>query len=255
MAKTERQEQIIGIVNEQTSVSTPDIAERLSVSEMTVRRDLAELASQGRLVRVHGGARSVEGIRDLSVQRELTHQEKRMLHGHEKTQIATRALSLVDPGMTIFLGTGTTVGIMARLLPETDLRVISNSLPVLETLQDRKGISLVAIGGDFRPSTRAFIGPIAESTLSALGIDAAFLGVNGILGKVASTSNTPEGMLQRIALDRADRRYLLADSSKLDRRDFYDFYDVGDVDGVVTDRLISDDQRASLSELTTVIVA
>ncbi|MDI9589962.1 MAG: DeoR/GlpR family DNA-binding transcription regulator [Acidobacteriota bacterium] len=255
MLKSERHDAITNLVDERNTVTVSEIAARLSVSEMTVRRDLTELADLGKVVRVHGGARSVAGMRGITIPRELTHAEKRAVHAPEKAQIAKAALPYVDEGATIFLGPGTTVEALARLIPAMPLRIITNSLPVIELIQDREGIDLWVVGGGYRASTGAFVGPLAEQIVGMLGIDAAFIGLNGIYEQRVSTSNTPEGVLQQLVLDRADRRYLLADSSKLGRRDFFGFYDLDDVDALITDRLITDDQRHALGQHTTVITA
>ena len=247
MLKTERREAICKLVDKRNTITTVELAGALAVSEMTVRRDLADLAHMGRIVRVHGGARSVLGARGTAIPREFTQHER------EKAQVASAALAYIDEGSTIFLGTGTTVELLARLLPLIRLRVITNSLPVVDALCNREGIDLCCIGGTYRPSTGAFVGAIAEDVLSHLGIDAAFIGLNGIFDHTASTSNTQEGRLQRIALDRANLRYLLADSSKLDRRDFYGFYDLVNVDALMTDRLITPEQEADLSQYTKVV--
>ena len=72
----------------------------------------------------------------------------------------------------------------------------------------------------YRRRTAAFVGPMAEDTLRALGIDTAFIGANGILDGDVSTSNMDEGRIQQLAFSKADTRYLIADSSKIGRRCF-----------------------------------
>jgi DeoR family lactose phosphotransferase system repressor len=253
MLKSERQDAIVRLVEGRGSVTVRDVAESLSVSEMTVRRDLDELASDQRLIRVHGGARSLNGKRGLVVPHEYSHSEKRTLHTTEKARVAKLAVSLVEDGDTIFLGTGTTVEIMAQRLPEAHLRVITNSLPVFNLLESRSCYDLCLVGGLYRPRTGAFVGPMAEDALGMLGIDKAFIGANGVLGTSVSTSNMEEGRLQQLAFDKADLRYLVADSSKLGKRDFFTFYELTDIDGLVTDTHITPEQREQLDQITTVI--
>ena len=72
----------------------------------------------------------------------------------------------------------------------------------------------------YRRRTAAFAGPTAEDALRALGIDAAFIGANGILDGDISTSNMDEGRIQQLAFSKADARYLIADSSRIGRRYF-----------------------------------
>lgn len=110
---------------------------------------------------------------------EYSHSEKRTKHAEEKLQIARRAVELIEEGSTIFLGTGTTVEQMASMLPAFRLRIVTNSLSVFNLLEAREDCELCLVGGMYRRRTAAFVGPTAEDTLRALGIDAAFIGANG----------------------------------------------------------------------------
>ncbi|MEO2567378.1 hypothetical protein ABG972_06775 [Collinsella aerofaciens] len=97
---------------------------------------------------------------------------------------------------------------------------VTNSLSVFNLLETREDCDLCLVGGMYRRRTAAFVGPTAEDTLRALGIDAAFIGANGILDGDVSTSNMDEGRIQQLAFSKADTRYLIADSSKIGRRYF-----------------------------------
>ena len=87
----------------------------------------------------------------------------------------------------------------------------------------------------------------------ALGIDAAFIGANGILDGDVSTSNMDEGRIQQLAFSKADSRYLIADSSKIGKRDFYTFCRLDNLDAVVCEPGITDADRAAIEEHTQVI--
>lgn len=97
---------------------------------------------------------------------------------------------------------------------------MTNSLSAFSLLEAREDCDLCLVGGMYRRRTAAFVGPTAEDTLRALGIDAAFIGANGILDGDVSTSNMDEGRIQQLAFSKADSRYLIADSSKIGRRYF-----------------------------------
>ena len=97
---------------------------------------------------------------------------------------------------------------------------MTNSLSVYNLLEAREDCDLCLVGGMYRRRTAAFVGPTAEDVLRALGIDAAFIGANGILDSDVSTSNMEEGRIQQLAFSKADSRYLIADSSKIGRRYF-----------------------------------
>ena len=176
MIKAERQSFIKEMVEREGTLSVHEIAAHLEVSEMTVRRDLEELSMRGELVRVHGGARSAEAYQPSMLRREYSHAEKRNRNVDEKAAAAARAVQLIEPNTTIFLGTGTTVEQMIPLLPSYHLRIVVNSLAIFNMLEARNGYELCLIGGTFRPRTGAFVGPLAEDAISKLGLDAAFGG-------------------------------------------------------------------------------
>lgn len=253
MIKAERQDRVRQLLEAQGTVSVKEISDALGVSDMTIRRDLEELANLGEIERVHGGARSANGRSRSMLRREYSHTEKRTKHAEEKLQIARAAVSLIEEDSTVFLGTGTTVEQMASILPSFHLRIITNSLSVFNLLENREDCELCLVGGMYRRRTAAFVGPTAESTLEALGIDTAFIGANGILGGGVSTSNMEEGHIQHLAFGKADARYLIADSSKIGKRDFYTFYHLSDLDAVVCEPEISAEDRAAVEEYTRVI--
>ena len=253
MIKAERQDRVRQLLDAQGTVSVKEISDALGVSDMTVRRDLEELASLGEIERVHGGARSAQARTHSMLRREYTHSEKRTKHAEEKLQIAGKAVTLIEEGMTVFLGPGTTIEQMASTLPSFRLRIITNSLSVFNILENREDCELCLVGGMYRRRTAAFVGPVAEGALKTIGVDAAFISSNGILGDDISTSNMDEGHIQQLAFGKADTRYLVADSSKVGKRDFYTFYHLTDVDAVVTEPGISAENRMAIEEFTNVI--
>ncbi len=255
MLKNERKDAIVKIVNESGTATVNEIAELLNVSEMTVRRDLTDLSREGHLQRVHGGAQSVNGRVITTLSHEFTHAEKAKLHAHEKKQIATAALQYIEKGQTIFLGPGTTVATLASLLPNIELRVITNSFPVVDILSQSANIEVLSLGGLLRHSTSAFVGPIAEQSIENLGIDIAFISSNGVYEHSVSTSTASEGTLQKKVLDRANTRFLLCDSSKIEKRDFYTFCDLRDIDTFICDSKITDEEKNEIKQYTNLIIS
>lgn len=253
MIKAERQDRMKQLIASQGSASVKDIADVLGVSDMTVRRDLEELSQAGELVRVHGGATIGPAHKGSMRRQEYTHAEKRGKHSSEKLQIAQTAVSLIEEGSTVFLGTGTTVEQMVPLLTAPRLRIITNSLSVFNLLEGRDDYELCLIGGIYRRRTTAFVGAMAVEAIGQIGLDAAFIGANGILGGDVFTSNMDEGKFQQLAFGKADARYLVADSSKVGRRDFYTFCKLSDLDALVCEPGIGADARAQVEEHTKII--
>ena len=119
---------------------------------------------------------------------EYSHSEKRTKHAEEKLQIARRAVELIEEGSTIFWVRAPRLSRWPSMLPAFRLRIVTNSLSVFNLLEAREDCDLCLVGGMYRRRTATFVGPMAEDTLRALGIDAAFIGTNGILDGDVSTS-------------------------------------------------------------------
>lgn len=253
MIKVERQDAVKRLLDAQGTVSVREISGALGVSEMTVRRDLEEMSTRGDVVRVHGGARSTASHRRNMLRREFSHSEKQGRYIAEKREIARRAVELIECDSTVFLGTGTTVEQMVPLLPSCHLRIVTNSLAVFNALEARSEFDLCLIGGMYRARTGAFVGALAEDAISSLGLDVAFIGANGISDNDISTSNVEEGTFQKLAFDKADARYLVADASKIGRRDFYTFYRLTDIDALICESGASEGSRAAVEEYTSII--
>ena len=241
MLKNERQAALLDLCVENGSVSVRQVVSALGVSEMTVRRDFDELAGTGKVARVHGGIRS--------------YSDKLALHVPQKRAIGQAAAHLIEEHDTIFIGSGSTCNAIAASLPSTTLRVVTNSLLVFNTLAPQDNVELCMVSGCHRQRSASIVGPIAEEMIATLGIDKCFIGANGVMGSVASTSNIEEGRLQSLAYSRSAARYLVADSSKLGQMDFYNFYNLDRLDALITDDAATPEQLAAIREHTHVILA
>lgn len=254
MLKAERQEQIVQRLIAHGTESVVAIARALDVSEMTVRRDLEELADRGIVERVYGGARMPSALKEsyssdgIPLLREYSHVEKRRLHTEEKRRVANRAAQLVKPDDTVFLGAGTTVEYMVRYLPDAHLRVITNSISVFKLLEHNEQCELYLVGGLYRQQTGCFVGGMAEEAVAPLGIDKAFIGTNGISNGSLFTSDIDEGRIQRLVLNKAQERYTVCDMSKVGRRDFYGFYPISRLTALICDASIDPAAAQDLSE-------
>src|SRR5919107_965157 len=143
------------------SVSVADLSRRLSVSDMTIRRDLEELSGRGLLRKVHGGAIPV------SRSAEPHFEQKRSFHRAEKLAIAQAAKDFVPDGDTVAFSAGTTPWhVASNLYPgHMDLTFVTNSTNVALTLQENGWERIVLSGGMFRTPSDALVGPFADRTL------------------------------------------------------------------------------------------
>ena len=251
MIKKERLNWILDQLSQQSIIKVTDIMEALQVSDMTVRRDLAQLEKEHRLIRIHGGAQSLSPIN----RQEKTNLEKQSQQVTEKRQIATYTAKRIQDGETIFIGPGTTLEFLAQELVERKLRIITNSLPIFEILQESPSVDLLLIGGEYRPVTGAFVGSLASNNIDSLVFSKAFIGANAIYKDAVATYNESEGTIQELALNKAIEKYLLVDHKKFNAYDFFIFYKTSDFNYVITDSKLSDDIKAQYETLTHVLRA
>lgn len=245
MLKSERLSKILELVNLEGVVSANRLIDLLGVSDMTIRRDLDELDLANKLVRVHGGAESI----DYQQMTELSHDEKKEIHMEQKIRAAKKAAACIKEEETIFFGPGTTIETIVDYIVVEELRVITNSLAVFEKFQQKKtNYEIYLIGGSYREKTRTFVGSMANEMLKNLKFDKAFIGVNGINETEVSTYNIEEGSSQKIALDNSTMKIVVADHYKFDKEDFYQFYELATIDQIITDDELPTEKRVRYTE-------
>ncbi len=207
------------------------MADRLDVSEVTLRKDLAILEEMGLLQRTHGGAVLAEQAEENAVL-----SARREVRAESKVAIARAAQRLVSHGETILIDSGSTCAALATAVAEMDLRVVTNSLDALIILAGRPGIALHATGGSYRESGGSFIGPDAEEVISRMQFDHAFIGVTGVSedGRFSS-QNSIEAQFKREAIAAARNVVILADADKIGKHAFSVFATLREVDILVTE--------------------
>lgn len=249
MLAAERRSRLLAEVRRHGAAAVPDLAATLGVSEMTVRRDLDVLAADGRVDKVRGGARSpqpgIGGSRDLATQARR--------NGDGKRAIARRAAELVEPGMSVGLGGGSTTWALARELRGIDdLTIVTNSLPVADVFArpdraDEPYTQTVVLTGGVRTPADALVGPVAVASLEHLHCDIVFLGVRGIdLTAGLTTSNLLEAETNRALVAAGARAVVLADHTKWGAVGLTTIVDLNEVDLVVTDAGLSQEAEETL---------
>lgn len=210
----ERQRKILSLLTQQGRLSVAEIVSQFSISEATARRDLETLASQGKAQRVHGGVIAVE-----KAPPELPILEREREQSDEKVLIGRAAAKLVQNNETLFLGSGTTVLEIARNLRDhKNLTVITNSLPVLNTLAGIKEITVVSLGGMLRDSELSFIGHITEQALAEVRVDKVFMGTRGVSLEHGLTNDYLQETLTDRAILKIGREVIIvADHTKVNR--------------------------------------
>jgi DeoR family fructose operon transcriptional repressor len=244
MLAAERHTRIAQLIARQNAVTVADLCKRFSVSDMTIRRDLQRLEGEGILVRTHGGAVARASEQDAAYGvREQAQRE-------EKEAIARVAASLVNPGDTIMLDSGTTTAQMARFLHgKAEVTVITNSLYVLHELGGDEQFTLIATGGTVRQSTFSFVGSWAEDMIARFHADRLFLAATAIdLQRGLFNSNVYEIGVKQQMIRSAREVILLADHTKFKKKSAVKIADLDVVHCIVTDSKIPTELPAALRE-------
>lgn len=243
MFAEERQRRIADLVSEAGRVNVTDLAADFDITTETVRRDLAALEKAGALQRVHGGA---VPCRAHSLE-ELTFDDREIHNLDEKTTIAQTALSLLDETMSVSLDGGTTCAAFAREIAREardrlsagtsprQLRVITNSLSVIDALAGAPGAEIFVLPGRFRPVTRAMVGPQTITAIDGHRVDLAVLGTNGLSGDGVSTPDHDEAATKSAFVHSGRRVAVLADSAKFDALSLVRFAELDRIDVLITD--------------------
>lgn len=237
---SERKAVIIEILMEENSVSVSDLSQRLNVTQVTARADLAALEKEGLLVRTHGGAH-------------LGHHPKifeRMQAGSVyKEKIARAAADLIENGDTVIITSGTTTALIAKyLLGKRDIHIVTNNTLLLTHVRNNPQVRVTLIGGEFRPEDEGLVGPMALASLEQFHVSKAFIGIDGASLKQGFTAHTLESaVLVHKMAEQADQVVAIAHSGKFGKHGFARILPFGDVDVLVTDRELTQEFESELT--------
>lgn len=232
---TERHKSILLLLEKEEFISVQSLSDKLKVSLVTVRKDLNILEKKGYLYRTHGGAskKSRYAFEQNIIEKEEINVEK-------KQKIAKKALSHIKESDIILLGSGTTIHQLARIISGfNNLTILTSSLLVSTELCKESNINIIQLGGNVRKSSNSVIGSVSEKNLKQFSCNKLFLGIDGIdVNFGISTSNVGTAHLNRIMIERADKLFVLADSSKINKRGFGKICELDKIDVLITDNNI-----------------
>jgi DeoR/GlpR family transcriptional regulator of sugar metabolism len=236
MLKEERQAYIIHQINLHNKVLSSDLSVQLNVSEDTIRRDLNELAENGKVIKVYGGA--------LSKSFQFPFQEGNVYAKEGKKEIALKALSLISSGMTILIGGGTTMIELARLIPN-DLQCTFFTISPLVALElaEKDNIEVFLLGGKLSRNTNIVTGSQVINELSDLRVDLCLLGTNSLSIEEGITDSDWEVVQIKRAMIKCSKSLaILSIAEKLNSNQKMRVAPLKEVTYLVTDLEISDNR-------------
>ncbi|MEY9927583.1 DeoR family fructose operon transcriptional repressor [Catenulispora sp. GP43] len=232
MYAEERQQAILAKARAAGRVDVVGLAEELSVTTETIRRDLTVLERAGVVRRVHGGAIPVER---LGFEPGVAARDAVMTA--EKERIAKAALAELPQEGSIIIDAGTTTGRLIEILPvDRELTVVVNAPAFGAQLATRPNLTVLMLGGRIRGRTMAAVDDWALAPLSQLCVDVAFLATNGVsVARGLTTPDITEAAVKRAMIGAARRTVLLADHGKVGNDCMARFGGLSDVDLFITD--------------------
>jgi DeoR/GlpR family transcriptional regulator of sugar metabolism len=231
MKAAERQLRIRQMFETRDFVDLETLTREFETSESSVRRDLDLLEQEGALRRVYGGAVSVQS----PPSRVFDYAAESVRLSDVKSRIARLAASLVEAGQTVILDGGSTVAAVARELALKSLHIVTNSLPIAESLESLRNIELTLTGGYFDPRLRVMLGPFCEQMLGAIRADALIMGVGSISEAGFSNNNTLVVGSEQKMLEVAAKVIIVADHTKFGRGGMIPVAPLGAAHVVVSD--------------------
>ena len=232
LPQTFRHPEIVRIARQEGRVTVEGLAERLGVTVQTIRRDLGELAREGKLDRVHGGA--VPPSSDPAPA--IGYEERRGLAAGAKGRIARAVAAEIPPGASLFLDIGTSTEAVARELLAHEGLVVTNNLNVANILAANPHCELVVAGGVLRRTDGGLVGEIAASVLERIKLDHAVIGCSALDedGDMLEF-DLREVLVTRAIMERARQTWLVADATKFDRRAPARLGSLAEIDALFTD--------------------
>lgn len=244
MFANERYSHILSLLDKNGAVTVSQLMETFKVSIETVRRDLAYLEKCGRLKRVHGGA--VSEVKMIS----FTKLENRIDDNIEKKrELADTALEFINDGEVIAIDAGSTAIEFAEKLhkKKVGIKVVTHSLEVFTILKGH--VETIVTGGEYLPEDAAFYGYIALEALEKLCFSKAFIFPAAISIRNGICDYIPELVqIQQMYIKKADKVFVLADSSKFEKSAFVKTSDVNPKYTYISDSGLNNSIRGLYSE-------
>lgn len=250
--RIQRLDQIAEILADRGSLRLKDAAELLSVSEMTVRRDISAHPDRFGCFGGHIVASPAE-----AAERSYVLDREREAHSAGKRIACDLARGFVEPGDTLFIDCGTTTPHLARRLTDVEgVTVVCYAINIAEIVRRIDTVKLILLGGVYHPSSASFESAEALETLHRIGINKAFMSAGGFHPEHGvSCSNFHEVAVKQEAMRKAVTTCLVVDSSKYGKVRPAWFAELGAFDRIFVDPGLEPGPRAELADFGATVVS
>lgn len=233
MLKTQRQNDILKLLEEADILSVSDLSEKLNSSMMTIRRDLEDLESKGIIKKVHGGALL---LKKNNLQPSFY--ERITEYSEEKERIGKAAAGMIKEGDIVFFDGGTTsLAVADNVSSELKFTAITNNAMTVSKLCSKSHVNVIAIGGEVHHSSFSAVNNIAIELINRFNADIAFISTKAF--------SYPEGLFEaelplievkKAMVNKAKQVILLVDHSKFETKSLCKSVPLNCIDTIVTDK-------------------
>lgn len=245
----DRLNKILELLTKENKMEVSLLAEKLSVSQVTIRKDLDALESRGIIKREHGFALlcSTDDINGRIA-----------YHYEEKRKIAQKASEMVQNGDTIMIESGSCCALLADALANTkkDLTIITNSAFIAGYIRGKANFQIVLLGGIYQQDAQVMVGPMVQQCVENFFVDLFFIGTDGYNSRIGFTNRDQmRAQAVRDMARQADNVIVLTESDKFAKNSIVPLNLKTPIKAVITDTNISDTMKAELeSHNITVII-
>ncbi|MBZ3692419.1 DeoR/GlpR family DNA-binding transcription regulator [Phyllobacterium calauticae] len=240
MLTQQRKAHILAVLKDTGQVVAKTLSEQLNLSEDTIRRDLRELAAEGLLQRVHGGALPASpALADFSGRQAIATDGKKA--------IGRAAAAMIRPGQVVFVDGGTTaVQLVRHLQPGLEATIVTHSPSIAVELVAHPGMTVEMIGGRLFKHSVVAVGASAIESIARFRADIYFMGVTGIHPEIGlTTGDSEEAVIKRALSRHAAETIVLASSEKLGAASPYVILPMNEAQGLVVERSTAEETIAA----------
>lgn len=229
MVNLERQKNILDLLKEKKSMTVSDLAQKLYVSEATIRRDLSEMKGTGLIERSHGGASLPDNADEISI---FVRMEK---NAREKERAATAALDHLPPFKSVFIDSSSTALALAERMDLSLKTVVTNNLQTAIRLAKKPNINLVLLGGNIQYNTISTTGSWTTRQLDDFVFDLMLTSCAAVIDGATFERSLEQKEIKKAAFTRCATKFLIADHTKFSAFATYKMTELENYDYVATD--------------------
>ena len=232
MLAIERRNAMLNALSIEGKVVVSELAKQFGVTEETIRRDIEKIGKEGKAKKTYGGA-----VSNVAPSIDLPYNVRKKENTDLKQIIAENVAAMIKDGDHIMLdASSTAIFVTRKIKHKKNITVITNSVEILIELADKSGWTILSTGGALKEGAFALGGATAEKMIRCHHVDMAICSAKGIDEKMGITdSNEKDSEMKQAIYSSADKKVLVLDSTKFNRKSFVKVCDIKDVDIIVTD--------------------